>query len=122
MYLAIGSLGFFVLAATFVIEAGDGKIAAVRVTSIHDLTLRARAFEGAVVMTEGRLAYSEEHGEYQLIDDSPEGANYAVLIRDYDSQHLASMLGEHVQVSGRFGYTTEDGVFIGATLVTVTER
>ena len=46
---------------------------------MHDLTLEAYAYKARLVITEGTLTFSEEHGRYQVVDD----ANYAVVIRNF---------------------------------------
>jgi hypothetical protein len=117
MYTMIVVLGVFVLFATFIVHSGEGEIGAVRVTSIHELTLSAPIYENTHVTTEGLLLYSGQHDQYQVVDDSGHGANYAVLVLNYDHDRLSELAGKRVRVTGLFDYDARSGVYIEAEIV-----
>jgi hypothetical protein len=60
---------------------------------------------------------TEEHAEYQLVDDE---ANYAVLVRKHHvSTDLSDLVGQRVRVSGVFGIDGDLGVYIEADAIQV---
>jgi hypothetical protein len=108
-----------VVATYSVVEHGGGSIAAVQARSVHDLTAGAPAYEGATVTTYGRLAYSEEHDRYELVDE----VDYSIIIREYDNEaELADLEGRWVTVAGKFGADRENGIYIDATSVHLSEE
>lgn len=114
MYAAITALAVFLLSATFVLQHGGESIASVRQVSVHDLTNGPSLFEGQHVTTAGLLGFSEEHSDYQLVDEG----DFAVIIREYrGGASLDDLLGRRVRVSGVFGISQESGVYIDATFI-----
>jgi hypothetical protein len=117
MYTGLGVLGFFLLSATFVLQAGGGKIAAQHSVSVHEVTLSPEQHDGETVSVHGTLTYSSGRDLYELVDNSGEGANYAIVLRKYDSERLKALVGKDLTVSGRFGIEPGTGVYIDAEYV-----
>ena len=111
MYTAIGLLAVFVGTATFLTEGGGGSTAAISQVSVHNLRSSPQTYLGQIVTTEGRLAFSDEHGLYQVVSED----NLAVVIREYKgSGELRRLDGKQVRVTGQFGVDPDLGIFIDA--------
>ena len=110
MYATIAALAVFVLSSYVLLQHGGGSIAAVQTVSIQDLTSGSRSFENKPVTTEGVLSYSNEHGEYQIVENE-----FAVIIKDQDTNNdPVEFDGERVRVSGTFRTSDELGAYIDA--------
>jgi hypothetical protein len=115
MYGSLVALAVFVLSATFILDHGGESIAAVQSVTVHDLTMSPNNWDGSPISVDGTLGYSEEHDEYQLVDEE---ASYAVLVRKHHvSTALAELVGKQVRVSGVFGIDDDLGVYIDADAI-----
>ncbi len=114
MYSLLLALALFVLLVTFLAERGGGSTSTVAQVSIRSLRSAPQIYDGQTVTTDGVLSFSQEHGLYQIADDS----NQAVLIRKYrDEEALKALSGQRVRATGQFGSNAEDGIYIDADVV-----
>lgn len=114
MYAALVALAVFVLSATFILDHGGDSIAAVQTVSVHDLTTTPDSWDGAPISVDGTLGYSEEHDQYQIVDEG----NFAVLIREHrETGSLPNLIDKRVRVSGVFGIDDDLGVYIDADAI-----
>lgn len=114
-YSVIAVLAVFLLLTTFALQHGGSSVAAVRSVTIHDLVAAPALHQGQTVKTTGILRFSPEHGLYQVVDEE----GLAVLIRGYDGS-VSSLVGSRVEVSGRFGFNRDTGLYIEAVRIRAT--
>jgi hypothetical protein len=112
IYVAIGLLALFVLAAALLLEHGGSSQAAVSV-SVHDLSTAPQLHSGDRVTTTGVLRLALEPEEQILLTADGLG----IVIVGYDEALLRSLDGRGVTVTGRFGFNEHDGVYIEADSV-----
>ena len=112
MYTALATLLSFVLASYFLLEHGGEARPEVQELSLHDLTSSPNRYESEVVTTTGTLAHNDSLGRYEIT--APD-ANFPLAIRNFDEARLASLVGQVVRVSGKFG--SGGGVHIDADSV-----
>lgn len=114
-YTVIALLAMFVLSTTFLLDRGgsqaepdDGVI------SVHDLSINPEKYRGETVTTEGTLNFSEETGQYQVIDD-----NIAVVVKGYNTEALVALSGQEVLITGKFDFNADTGVYVDAEKIQV---
>jgi hypothetical protein len=111
-YSVIALLVGFVLVTTFALQHGGSSVAAVRSVTIHDLVAAPALHEGETVKTVGDLSFSPEHGLYQIVDEE----GLAIVIRDHQGD-ISSLVGRSVEVSGRFDFDRDTGLYIEAVRI-----
>jgi hypothetical protein len=112
MYALLATLLSFVLASYFLLEHGGTEMREVLELTMHNLTSAPARYEGQTVATSGTLNHNDSLGRYELV--APD-ANFPLAIRNFDEAKLASLVGQAVRVSGKFG--SAGGVHIDADSV-----
>jgi len=118
MYAVLVTLAAFVLSTYVLLEHGGESIAAVEAASIHDLSTQPERFANHEVSVQGRMRHNAELDQFEVLDESPGGANFALVVRSYHTEdRLPALDGKSVRITGKVGFNSEVGIYIDADTI-----